>query len=152
MIDLEEFTNALADTLRRIPQLVADLEPPAPESVVAYIDTNPGSMNLEAARYGMKPGTVIVAVTETIQTEGEMARWLHRAEFYVRPQKGQTTYKIIGDIMRGVPDPGDGLRWYLCPVMAGVDPTSVMQLTRITDPEQIDYWTISTETKETGDA
>jgi hypothetical protein len=81
-----------------------------------------------------------------------MSRWLHRVEFYIRPQRGQTTYQIIDDIMRGVPDPGDGMRWYFCPVMAGVDPTEVRQLMRESDPEQIDYWTIQTETKEIGDA
>jgi hypothetical protein len=152
MVSLADLTNAIVDALRRIQPLVADLEPPVPASIIAYIDSNPVRQNLESAKYSMAPGTVVVAAVESIQTEGEMARWLHRVEFYVRPQKGQTTFKIIDDIMRGVPDPGDGQRWYFCPVMAGVDPTSVMLLTRVSDPEQIDYWTIQTETKETGDA
>ena len=153
MVNLEDLTNALVDALRRIPQLVADLEPPQPDSIMPYIDYNPDRQNLEAAKYSkFRPVMVVVAAIETVQTQGEMGRWLHRVEFYLRPQKGQTTYRIIDDIMKGVPNPGDGQRWYRCPVMDGVDPTSVMALTRVTDPEQIDFWVIQTETQETGDA
>jgi len=150
MVSYLDLTNAMVDALRRIPELVADLDPPDPASIIGYIDSNPPN-SLALARYQQKGGTVLVAVTETILAEGEMAWWVHRVEFTVRPQRLQSTYKIVDDIMRGVPNPGDGERWYRCPVMAGLDPTQIMRLARDSDTEQIDFWTIETETKETGD-
>ena len=151
MINLEALTNVFADTLRRIPELVADLNPPVPESVVAHVDRNPERMSLDTVLYSMKGGTVIVAGVESVLAEGEMAWWTHRVEFYVRPGRNQSTYQIIDDIMRGVPVPGDGQRWYLCPLAAGLDPTSVLAWERRTDSEHVDYWAARTETKETGD-
>jgi hypothetical protein len=151
VIHLATLTNAFAERLRLIPELVADLQPADPASIIAYIDSKPDRPSLAAAKYSMRGGTVIIAAIESEMAQGEMAWWTHRVEFYVKAQSGQSTYQIIDDIMRGVPVPGDGQRWYLCPLAAGLDPTQVVKLARESDAEQVDYWTIYTETKETGD-
>jgi hypothetical protein len=152
LVDLIALTNAFVDTLRLIPQLVADLDQGSPDSIVPYIDVNPQRNSWTAAIYQMKPGTVMVIWQETLLTEGEMSAWMHRVQFCVRAQRGASAMTLLNDIVNGVPDPGNTLRWRFCPVMDGVLPTNVTEIARLTDEEGIDYFVITTETRETGDA
>ena len=59
---------------------------------------------------------------------------------------------LIDKIINGIPVPGDGLRWRYCPVMPGVLPANITDITRPSDTEGIDYHSIVMEIKETGDA
>lgn len=152
MVSFEALTNAMVNTLRLIPQLVADLDGQSPDSIIPYIDVQPKRNAVRAAIYGQKPGTVLAVWQESIIEEGDMEGYLHRIELYLRAQRDQSVYTLVTDIVNGVPDPGDGLRWIRCPVMEGVLPTTLPRIARETDAEQIDLIVIYTETKETGDA
>jgi hypothetical protein len=141
----------MVSTLRSIPELVTMLGGD-PAAVDGYIDRNPDRNSVAAAIYQMKPGSVLVGWLETFLTQGEMEGWLHRVVIFVRAARGESSLDLIAAIVNGVPDPGDGQRWRYCPIMAGVLPTNVVEIARPTDEEGIDYFSITTETKETGDA
>jgi hypothetical protein len=151
VVNLIELTNAFVSTLRAIPELVQALEGLS-ESISAYIDLAPTVNSLTKAVYQMKPGSVLVAWQETLLLEGEMAVWDHRHDFFVRASRGGSALALINLIVDGVPVPGDGQRWRYCGVMDGVYPTQVVDITRVPDEEGIDYFIITTETKEIGDA
>jgi hypothetical protein len=151
LVSFIELTNTLAATLRNIPELVELLEGD-PSAIVAYIDINPDSNSIGAAIYGMKPGTVLVGWVETFFSKGEMEAWLHRVVIFVRAARGASPLDLILAIVNGIPNPGDGQRWRYCPLMPGLLPTNVVEITRPTDEEGIDYHSIMTETQETGDA
>lgn len=149
MIKLSDLVNAMAQTLVNIPELLADLAPVDP--VKAYIDFNPTSNSVEKAIYQMQPGQVLVLWVETALVTEAMSKWSHRVEICVRAMRDHSDYDLIDDILQGVPVPGDGLIWRMCPIMPGVLPTDVIGITRRTDSEGVDYAVIQTETAETGD-
>jgi hypothetical protein len=150
LVNFIDLTNAMVSTLRSIPELVTMLGDAA--AVDGYIDRNPDRNSVGSAIYQMKPGSVLVIWLETILTQGEMEGWLHRVVIFVRAARGESSMDLIHAITNGVPVPGDGQRWRYCPIMAGVLPTNVVEISRPTDEEGIDYFSITTETKETGDA
>jgi len=150
LVKLEDLTNAIAETLRNIPDLIEDLGGD-PARVIPYIDEQPLKNSVSAAIYQMKPGTVLVLWQQTLFNRGEMEGWTHVEQIYVRAQSGQSALVLINDIVNGVPDPGDGQRWRYCPVMDGVLPTMVIEIARLIDEEGLDYYAITTETNETGD-
>lgn len=151
MISLIELTDAMVLTLRSIPEVVALLGGD-PAAIDGYIDQNPDRNALGSAIYQMRPGSVLVAWQDTLLGQGEMEAWLHHLVIFVRAARGQSSLTLIEAIVNGVPVPGDGLRWHYCPIMPGVLPTNITELARPTDEEGIDYFSIMTETKETGDA
>jgi len=151
MISYIDLTCAFVERLRQIPQLVADLDQASPDSIVGYIDLQPKRNSFSAAVYGQKAGTVLVAWQETMLPDGEMARWIHRVNFYVKAQNDQSLYVLVKDIESGVPYPGCGLKWWQCPLAQGLDPTEIRRVARDADTEQIDMIVIETETRETGD-
>lgn len=140
----------MVDALRRIPELVTLLGDPA--AVVGYIDQNPGRNSIGAAIYQMKPGTALVGWKETFFDAAEVEAWAHRYVIFVRAARGGSALELIHAIVNGVPVPGDGQRWRYCPLMSGVLPTNVVEITSPSDEEGIDYFSILTETKESGDA
>jgi hypothetical protein len=144
-------TNAFVDVLRRIPELVADLDQASPSSIQPYIDFNPDKNSIQMAIYDMKEGSVLVVFDESYLLEGELSANEYVVRFILKAKKGQSVYDLAKDIGRGVPVPGDTQRWYRCPVMDGVYPTEIAGSARATDEEYIDYWTILTKTKEIGD-
>ena len=99
---------------------------------------------------GLEP--FLVVWQETTFNAGNMEPWSHRIELYVRAMTGASAMTLIDDIVNGIPpDPGDGLRWHYCPIMAGLLPTNITGIARLIDEEGIDYFVIQTETPETGD-
>jgi hypothetical protein len=151
LVDLIELTDAMVNALRAVPEVVALLGGD-PEAIAGYIDRNPDRNAIGAAIYQMKPGSVLVAWQETFLSEGEMEGWSHRYVIFVRASRGESSLDLLVAIVNGVPIPGDGQRWRYCPLMPGVLPTNVTEISRPTDEEGIDYFSILTETKETGDA
>ena len=151
MVNFIALTEAIVVKLQAVPELVAMLGGD-PGSISGYIDRNPDRNAISAAIYQMKPGTVLVAWQESMLTEGEMEGWLHRVVMFVRAARGGSALDVGTAIINGVPVPGDGMRWRYCPVMEGVLPTSITEISRPIDEEGIDYFSIMTETKETGDA
>jgi hypothetical protein len=149
MRHLDDLVNAMAQTLLNIPELVADLAPVDP--VRGYIDLNPTANSTDKAIYQMQPGQVLVIWRGTAESEGTMSRWDHRMEISVRALPGNSDLKLIDEIMEGVPVPGDGQIWRLCPILPGLLPTNVTDITRATDAEGVDYCVIVTSTLETGD-
>jgi hypothetical protein len=149
MVHLDDLVNAMTTTLLNIPELVADLAPAEP--IVGYIDSNPTSNSVDKAIYQMQPGQVMVIWRGTALSEGEMSKWDHRMEICVRSLPGHSDLTLIDEIMQGVPNPGDGLIWRFCPIMAGLLPTKVTDISRATDSEGVDYGVILTSTLETGD-
>jgi hypothetical protein len=152
MVSLIEITNAMVDTLRKIPELVAELEG-GTAAVLPYIDENPIKNSFSKAIYQMPAGSLLVvwqstsleSVTET------MYGWIHRHLIAVRARRGASALTALDMLMDGVPVPGDGLRWRYCPILAGCLPTEVTEIARLTDEEGIDYYVVSTTTQETGD-
>lgn len=137
--------------LRAIPEVVALLGGDE-EAIDGYIDRNPDRNSISAAIYGMKPGSVLISWQETLLAQGDIEGWIHNVVIFVRAARGESSMELIDAIIDGVPVPGDGLRWRYCPVMDGVLPTNVIEIARPIDEEGIDYFSITTETKETGDA
>ena len=149
MVHLDDLVNAFATTLGNIPALVADLA--AVDPIVPYIDLNSAANSVSKAIYQMQPGQVLVVWRSTALTQGEMSKWDHRVEICVRALPDHSDLTLINEIMEGVPVPGDGMIWRLCPIMAGLLPTQVTEITRETDTEGVDYGVILTSTLETGD-
>lgn len=149
MIDLTAMVNAMATTLENIPELIAELASVDP--IVPYIDLNPSRNSVTKARYQMQPGQVMVAWLETLLQQAEMSAWSHRIEIYIRALRDHSDLSLINKIVDGIPVPGDGMIWRLCPIMDGLLPTNIVSITRTTDEEGIDYALILTETAETGD-
>jgi hypothetical protein len=149
MIKLADLVNAMAETLANIPALAADLAPVNP--VIAYIDFNPTSNSVEKAIYQMQPGQLLVIWVETALVTEAISKWSHRVEICLRAMRDHSDYDLIDEILNGVPVPGDGLIWRMCPIMPGVLPTDVLGIARRTDSEGVDYAVILTETAETGD-
>ena len=139
-------------TQQGIPDLVAALSEGSPDSILGYVDENPKRNSVSNAIYRQRPGTVLVVWQETQLNEGQMEPWIHRIELYARAAPGASAMTLIDLIVNGVPDPGDGLRWRYCPIMAGLLPTQVKTIARLIDEEGIDYFVLQTETPETGDA
>ena len=151
MVSYIDLTNAIVSTLALIPELVAALGGD-PANIVGYIDRNPDFNSTALAIYKQKPGSVMVIWQETLLTQGEMEAWVHQFVIFVRAARGNSPLDLIDLIINGIPVPGDGLRWRYCPVMPGVLPTNVTDITRPADTEGIDYHSIVCEIKETGDA
>jgi hypothetical protein len=149
MVKLGDLVNAMAQTLANIPELVAELA--AVEPVKAYIDFNPTANSVDKAIYQMQPGQLLVIWVETALILENMSKWSHRVEICLRSMRDHSDLDLIDLILSGVPAPGDGLIWRLCPVMPGVLPTDISGITRRTDSEGVDYAVIQTETAETGD-
>jgi len=149
MIHFTDLVNAMAQTLLNISEVVAELA--AEEPVKAYIDYNPTSISVEKAIYQMQAGQLLVMWVETALMVETMSKWSHRVEILIRAKKDQSPYELIALIMNGVPDPGDGQMWRLCPLLPGTLPTNVLGISRRTDSEGVDYAVIETETAETGD-
>lgn len=142
-------TNAFVDTFRRIPPLVAALNGD-PNNIRPYIDINPDANSLSDATYQMEPGTLLVVHTETNFVEGEITALQHIVNILIRAPREASNQKLATLLINGVPDPGDGLNWMLCPVMSNLLPTNLVSIGRETDTEGIDYHVVVTATKETG--
>ena len=153
MVDLTQLTLALVDTFQRIPELVEALDGD-PARVFGYLDANPDRNSLTRAIYEQPDGTVMVAWDETGMTESSqgMSRWEHRYYFTCRADADASALVLITLLVNGVPNPGDGLRWRMCPVMDGVQATEIIEITRLQDREGIDYYAIHGRIYETGDA
>jgi hypothetical protein len=157
VVDLETLTLAFVDALRAIPELVAalasdPLKPPDPMRIYGYIDNNPDFNSISNAVYEQEPGSVLCGWQETNLTQDEIPAFSHVFQFFVRaPRRGTSALRLLTLLTNGVPNPGDGLRWRYCPVMSGVLPTEITNLARLVDSEGIDYFAVTTATKETGD-
>lgn len=151
MVDLIALTNALVTTFRAIPELVSALDN-QPANVIAYLDENPVRNSLGNAIYKMAPGTILVAWVDTGFEESEIPAWQHTHECYIKARRGGSPLELATLLANGLPQPGDGRCWRFCPVMDAVLPTQIMTITRVPDPELIDYFVVSLATQETGDA
>ncbi len=149
MVKISDLVTAIAETLARVPELVAVLEGPDP--ITPYLDRNPTANSVENAIYQMQPGQLLVMWTDTNLIFEAMSKWSHKVEICVRAGNGQSDLDVVALVMQGVPVPGDGMIWRLCPVLPGLLPTDVVSISRRTDSEGVDYAVIATETAETGD-
>ncbi|HEX3340608.1 MAG TPA: hypothetical protein VHT68_15725 [Pseudolabrys sp.] len=149
MIRRADLVNAMATTLGNVPELVAVLAPTDP--IVPYIDSNPTMNSVDKWTYQMQPGQILVIWISTRLTKGEMSKWSHAIEILCRSLPDESDMELEDLIVAGVPNPGDGMVWRNCPLMAGVYPTEVVDIGRRTDTEGVDYGVILTETAETGD-
>ena len=151
MVDLIDLTEAFAATLQAIPEVVTLLGGD-PAAIVPYIDNNPDQNSVSAATYEMKPGSILVVHISTQLAQGQtMAKWMHSVHFLLKAASGESTLRLANAIVDGAPNPGDGQIWRRCAIMDGLDPTEVIEISRETDTEGIDYHLIKTETTETGD-
>jgi hypothetical protein len=151
VVSLIAITNAMVDTLKAIPELVALLEGGLATNIVGYIDVNPTRNSMSNAVYQMPAGSLLVVWNGTTLESGEMAAWYHVLQIYVRARRGDSALAIIDALVDGIPIPGDGLRWRYCPIMDGLLPTEVRDVARLIDEEGIDYFAVTTFTQETGD-
>jgi hypothetical protein len=154
MVPYRKLVGAMVDTLARIPDLEPVLAPADPvrgSPIVGYVDETPLLNSVAKAIYQMQPGTLLVNWIETHLLEGVMMKWSHIIDIYVRALPDQSNMDLVEVIMAGVPVPGDGMVWRNCPIMSGMLPTNVTNITRRTDTEGVDYFVIVTETSETGD-
>ena len=149
MIKRADLVNAMAQAMLNIPEVVAELA--AVNPVQAYIDFTPTSNSVEKAIYQMQPGQLLVYWLETNLILEQMSKWSHRVEICLRAMRDHSDMDLGDVIMNGVPVPGDGLMWRMCPLIPGVLPTDVLGISRRTDSEGVDYHVILTETAETGD-
>jgi hypothetical protein len=149
MVSRAALVRAMASTLLAVPEVVVVLSPDDP--VRAYIDLNPTANSIDLAIYQMQPGQLLVAWIDTVLKTGEMSKWSHTLEIYLRSARDNSDLDLADLILNGVPFPGDGMVWRNCPLMDGVYPTEVSAITRRTDTEGVDYGVIVTETAETGD-
>ena len=152
MIDIIQLLNAMRDTFQRIPELVALLEG-GPDGVMPYLDINPDRNKLGRAVYQSPAGSLLIAWMGTgmVEATTTMEGWDHAIQIFVKAQRGASPLAILNALVDGVPVPGDGLRWRFCPLLPGTLPTTVRELSRIVDEENIDYYVVSTVTRETGD-
>jgi len=152
MVDLIELTNAQVDTFRAIPELVAALADGDPANVIAYYDINPDMNDWVLAQYQSPAGSVLVGWEQSARNSAEnMEMWVHSFSYFVRGQPGQSAFTIINLLIKGVPDPGDGQRWYMCEFLPGTLPGQVQLIERVTDEERVDLYVIRCDISETGD-
>lgn len=149
MVGKRSLVNAIASTLESIPEVMVLLAEADP--IDAYVDDNPTRNQVDAAIYQMQAGQLLILWRETrLQREG-MGKWLHLVEICTKPLPDQSNMDLMDAVVNGVPNPGDGMYWRNCPVMAGLLPTEVIEMTFRTNTEGVDYGSILTETLETGD-
>jgi len=146
MSRLIDITNAMAAALGNIPALVAALAPVNP--IQAYIDQSPVYNSTAKAIYQMQPGQLLVLWRDTVVTQGEVSRFSHTVDICLRALKGNSDLDLIDLVLTGVPQPGDGLPWFYCPLLPNLYPTNIMRIGRETDTEGVDYPVIVTETAE----
>jgi hypothetical protein len=154
VIDLSQLTQALVTTIQAIPEVPAYLANQDTTNVVGYLDANPIPFSLKRTVYEMKPGSILVAFEETSfndQAENAMSMFQHRYFLYLRCAPGTSGLEMVNAVVNGTPY-GSSERWRLCPVMNGVLPTNLLNVTRASDSEGIDYFAVLTETPEIGDA
>jgi hypothetical protein len=155
VIDLSVLTYNLTDSLQRVPELVAQLSNGDAEMIVAYVDSNPYKSNVVDGQYTMPPGSILVSYENTAMTQGNtgMSQWTHYYNLHVRGARGRADgLKLLTLLMNGVPVPGDGQRWYRCPLLDGLSAAQVNSIMRETDAEGLDYFVVLVEFQETGDA
>jgi hypothetical protein len=152
VISIIDLVNAMTTTLQNIPELVALLDQGA-ASVVGYIDENPTRNASFKAVYKMPGGSLLVIWQGTTLEPATDMRWSwnHVMQVFVKARRGDSALAILDALVDGVPVPGDGQRWRFCPIMDGVLPTNVQELSRMIDEEGIDYFVVTTATQETGD-
>ena len=156
MVRKRDLTNAMVDSLRQCPLLVAELSPPAPESIIGYIDSTPDRNSVTTAIYQMRAGTIMVVYRNTmIVAPGDIEAFAHYVDIVVKAQRGKSSMDLADDIAEAaIPDPNCPdctNRWRDCPVLPQLLPPTLMEIARETDEEMVDYFVIHTETKETGD-
>jgi len=151
VVDLKALTLAFVSKLQACPDLVAALGGD-PQRIFGYIDNNPDNNSISSAAYEQEPGSVLVGWWQTTFDPEAMNAWVHLYQFYVRaPRRGMSALELLTLLTNGVPDPGDGLRWRICPVMDGVLPTNIVNIERLVDSEGIDYFAVTASTTEIGD-
>lgn len=152
MVNRTELLNAMVDTLRAIPELIALLEDGA-NSITAYVDQKPTKTSAGKAVYQMGDGTILCSWSgSTLERSGEtMLGWVHTIDIFARAKRGGSALEILDALANGYPNPGDGQRWDRCPLISGVLPTSIISQDRVIDEEGIDYFVTKTVTQETGD-
>jgi hypothetical protein len=152
MVSLIALTDAMVAKLQSIPPLVSLLESGA-ASIQGYIDENPDRNSLSNAIYQMPSGSLLVVWNGTVlEAPTTMEAWVHVLQIFVRAKRGGSALAVVDELVDGIPEPGDGLRWRYCPLLDGVLPTVVKDVSRVIDEEGIDYFVVTTFTQETGDA
>lgn len=149
MVGKRSLVNAIASTLALIPEvmlLLADTDP-----IDAYVDDNPTRNEIPRAIYQMQAGQLLIVWRETRLQRDQMGKWLHTVEICTKPLQDQSNMDLMDAVVNGVPNPGDGMYWRNCPVLPGLLPTEVTEMTFRQNTEGLDYGSIMTETLETGD-
>jgi hypothetical protein len=149
MVGKRNLVNAFAATLAAIPEVVALLAPTTP--IDAYVDSNPSRNSVDKAIYQMQSGQVLIVWRGTRMLTETMSRWTHLVHLCIKPLPGGSYMDLIDAIVDGVPNPGNGQMWRLCPILDGLLPTEISEQTFEPNTEGVDYGLIVTDTPETGD-
>lgn len=151
MTDLPALLNDIATAIRACPEVMGEVSGNA-DAVSPYEDIAGVNNSLARAVYMQPNGTVLVAWTGTTLggSDGTVQYWEHSVEIYVRALKQQSPLTLLNAVMDGTPG-GEALRWrYLC-VNGDVLPMQLIDISRVTDEEGIDYYVIRSSFKERGD-
>lgn len=149
MIDLGELTEATVDTFQLIPEVVQLLGDA--QMIYGYYYLGAAEKKLTRAYYQTPPGSILVAWIETVRNETTEGWWLHRFHYILRGATDGSSLDLLTALLNGVPVPGDGQRWRLCGFMDGVNPATILEVSRQPDQEGRDYIQILAEILETGD-
>lgn len=141
----------MQDRLRLVPEVV-DMLGGDPTAISAYIDLTPSAANATNDIYKLKAGVVRIYYQDTDRDTGnDMEWWAHYIHIVVKAPQDVSNMDLTHAIVNGIPVPGDGQKWWLCPLFDGLDPTQIQEVTRVSDTESIDYFLIATKINETGD-
>ena len=152
MLAFSDMTNALVDTFQQIPEIGPFLLNGDMTRIVPYIDLNPTKQSLETAGYAMPDGSILVGYRESeFDTGEEMSMWMHRFEVYLRSSIGTSVQDMATALINGVPS-GQNLRWRLLQLFPELYSTNVTAVTRQSDSQNINFFLLAVELKETGDA
>ena len=152
MLAFSDMTNALVNTFQQIPELAPFLVNGDMTRIVAYIDLNPTKQSLETAGYAMPDGSILVGHRASeFDTSEEMSMWFHRFEVYLRSSIGTSVQDMATALINGVPS-GQNLRWRLLQLFPELYSANVTTSERQSDSQNINFYLLAVELKETGDA
>lgn len=136
MIPGNDITDRLVDLLRKIPELVADMDGD-PSRIVAYKDNYPAASSLTKAIYEMKVPSILATWQATTPADfEEMTKWSHQVTLFIRCRDYA---QIFRHIVRGTPVPGD-LPLISFTVHEACYPMDVPSIQRQRDEEGLDYF------------
>jgi hypothetical protein len=156
MIDPSQLVDNLVALLRKIPELVAEMDGD-PERIFAYHDQYPKRVSLAHAIHQMPaPSVMAVWVGTSPGSFGGVDVWKHQVTLYLRAREtfdGHPTtayYKLFRLITKGVPA-GSAVPMLNATVHPSCYPMDLPLIQRQTDAEGLDYFEVPITFTEIGD-